>query len=294
MTTRTEEVVGRWLRGEATFDAARAASDVEFWFEIATTLQREARERICALTAERDAAREMEAKWRERCQGDEPTIAAMPELRERVRELEVASDVDRARAAELEALLVERDVEIARLTARGSRAEMWAPVLGLEAKYEVSTLGRIASLETRRDKGLVVARRRLLAGHLGTHGYRKWSISIDGRRQERAVHVAVLEAFDGPRPEGHDAAHLNGNAEDNRLVNLAWVTRAENMGHKRLHGSMQRGEQHPSALLTDDIVRTIRKRRRDRVPIKVVAAEFGIGETTVSEIALRKRWQHVD
>ena len=43
------------------------------------------------------------------------------------------------------------------------------------------------------------------------------------------VHIAVLSAWVCPRPEGYQCDHINGNPQDNRLENLEWVTRAENM-----------------------------------------------------------------
>ena len=43
------------------------------------------------------------------------------------------------------------------------------------------------------------------------------------------VHRLVLEAFVGPCPEGKECDHINRKKADNRVVNLRWVTRSENM-----------------------------------------------------------------
>jgi hypothetical protein len=43
------------------------------------------------------------------------------------------------------------------------------------------------------------------------------------------VHHAVLEAWGFPRPNGYECDHINGNYTDNRLANLEWVTRGENV-----------------------------------------------------------------
>ncbi|ADL71053.1 HNH endonuclease [Mycobacterium phage Halena] len=42
-----------------------------------------------------------------------------------------------------------------------------------------------------------------------------------------AVHLLVLTAFIGPRPDGAGPMWLNGDPSDNRLVNLKWHTENE-------------------------------------------------------------------
>lgn len=44
-----------------------------------------------------------------------------------------------------------------------------------------------------------------------------------------SVHVLVLEAFEGACPPGHEALHDNDDPTDNRLTNLRWGTRSENL-----------------------------------------------------------------
>lgn len=111
--------------------------------------------------------------------------------------------------------------------------EIWKPVAGYEGAYEVSDRGRVRSLERRvrlvtRQAGettRLVPERMLRpgptrSGHL--------SVAI-GKGNSRLVHQLVLEAFAGPRPEGHEVLHLNHDPADNRLVNLKYGTRSENL-----------------------------------------------------------------
>ena len=42
------------------------------------------------------------------------------------------------------------------------------------------------------------------------------------------IHIYMALAWIGPRPEGHEIDHLNGNIDDWRLCNLQYVTYAEN------------------------------------------------------------------
>ena len=107
--------------------------------------------------------------------------------------------------------------------------EIWLPVPGFVGCYEVSSAGRVRSLD-RLDR---LGRRRagrILRAKPGSNGYPSVTLAADkdGRRPPRSVHVLVLEAFVGPRPEGTEARHLNDDPTDNRLENLAWGTPSDN------------------------------------------------------------------
>ena len=51
------------------------------------------------------------------------------------------------------------------------------------------------------------------------------------------VSHAVLEAWGFPRPKGYECDHINGNHTDNRLVNLEWVTRVENIRRRWINNA---------------------------------------------------------
>ena len=120
--------------------------------------------------------------------------------------------------------------------------EIWRPVVGFESAYEVSDLGRVRSLDrswkqlsrhgkeyTHHKKGRVLRPGPSNYGHLSV---------VLGRGNTRMVHTLVLEAFRGPRPSPkHDSRHINGDPTDNRLDNLAWGTRSENIRDAVAHGS---------------------------------------------------------
>ena len=72
-------------------------------------------------------------------------------------------------------------------------------------------------------KGRVLRPGKMKSGHV--------SVAL-GRKNSRLVHQLVLEAFVGPRPCAGtliDVLHLNGVPNDNRLVNLRYGTRSENI-----------------------------------------------------------------
>lgn len=111
--------------------------------------------------------------------------------------------------------------------------EIWKAVPGHEGAYEVSNLGRVRSLERRvrlvPNPGVETTRRvpprilkpgRVKSGHV--------SVAL-GKGNSRLVHQLVLEAFVGPCPHGCETLHGNHKPWDNRLENLRWGTRSENL-----------------------------------------------------------------
>lgn len=99
-------------------------------------------------------------------------------------------------------------------------------VVGYEGLYRVSDRGEVWSalngwLALSRDK----------------RGYPRIGLHRNGVRKMARVHVLVLEAFVGPRPDGLEGRHKNGDHTDNRLENLEWGTHSENMLDAVDHGT---------------------------------------------------------
>lgn len=116
-----------------------------------------------------------------------------------------------------------------------------------------------------------------------------------GKGTYLSVHRLVLLTFVGPPPDGcTQTRHLNGNAHDNRLENLAWGTPLENSVDQAEHGTQVRGERTASARLTAEKVREIRRLLAEGCEQQPVAKRMGISQAMVSRIALRKAWAHVE
>lgn len=157
----------------------------------------------------------------------------------------------------------------------------WRPIVGFEGLYEASNAGRVRSCRT----GKLLAECPHSGGYLMSHLYK------DGVREARTNHKIVASAFLGPRPEGQEVMHLDGDKTNNSVVNLAYGTRLENESHKALHGTLMRGERNHVAKLTADDVRAIRARRGERQ--EDLAEEYGCTFSNISAIQRRKSWRHV-
>ena len=105
--------------------------------------------------------------------------------------------------------------------------EIWKFVPGYDGRYEVSNQGHVRSFK-RYAQGRILRPGRMPSGHL--------SVAL-GRGNSQCVHKLVLLTFTGPAPDNYECRHLNGNPADNRLANLCWGTRSENILDSVRHGT---------------------------------------------------------
>ena len=118
--------------------------------------------------------------------------------------------------------------------------EEWRPVVGYEDRYEVSDRGNVRSkaytlVDARGRKYEKQPRQRKLymrpTGHLQV-------MLTDGKSRYNAhVHRLMMEAFVGPCPERMEVCHNNGDGADNRLENLRYGTRSDNVQDMLRHGN---------------------------------------------------------
>lgn len=110
-------------------------------------------------------------------------------------------------------------------------AEQWLPVVGFQGFYEVSSTGLVRSLPRTYTKGRVLRPASLKYGHLHV------DLWANGVGKTMFVHSMVAEAFLGPCPPGLQVRHLDGNARNNAVTNLAYGTASENAYDRTRHGT---------------------------------------------------------
>ncbi len=170
--------------------------------------------------------------------------------------------------------------------------EFWKPVPGYEDLYQVSDSGRV----------------RRIAGGCGTRvghtlrpcrngfDYPRVSLYRNGCRKVCKLHRIVAGAFLGPCPDDRVTNHKDGIKDNNRLTNLEYVTRSENVKHSfRVLGRVgQRGEANGGAKLTPAIVREIRRSyAEDDVTQGVLAVRYSVSRALISHIVRRRSWAHI-
>lgn len=121
--------------------------------------------------------------------------------------------------------------------------ETWRSIPGWEGYYEASDLGHIRSVERmvyagsgryRRNPSKVLAPQ----AHNAHDGRRIVKLCAgDGRSHPQRIAPLVLTAFTGPRPEGMECCHNDGDETNDRLENLRWDTRSANRWDAVRHGT---------------------------------------------------------
>lgn len=163
--------------------------------------------------------------------------------------------------------------------------EIWRDAVGFP-KYEVSNYGNVRHKE----------KKKILNGGLTTKGYKQVCLRDENDKQKTPkVHVLVAKAFI-PNPENKPMVnHKDSNRLNNHVDNLEWSTNGENQQHAFAVGFQDnKGEEHPSAVLTEEDVRyiytsIITKKHTSAYFVR----KYDVSKGTISSIKNKRNWTHV-
>lgn len=178
--------------------------------------------------------------------------------------------------------------------------EKWKAVRGYEGYYEVSTMGKVRSLD----------RQRTLRHSSGTYYTRIYKGKIltpvfhlcyplvcltkkQGKHKNHLVHRLVAEAFiPNPKNLPH-VLHKDDDRANPRKSNLRWGTPMDNVTDMVVKGRQNRGSDRPLAVLDEKKVARIKKMMREGVGDTALSEKFGVARATMNCIRNGKTWKHV-
>ena len=112
---------------------------------------------------------------------------------------------------------------------------IWKDIAGYEGIYQVNNFGKIKRLEyemIRSDGSPMVYDEYEKQTKVLKNGYEYVMLNRNGGQKYVKVSRLVAEAFI-PNPKGlREVNHINGDKLDNRVVNLEWMSHADNVRHR--------------------------------------------------------------
>ena len=158
--------------------------------------------------------------------------------------------------------------------------EIWKDILGYESKYQISNLGRIRNVKSKK----------LYIIGIDSNGYYRINLYDNlGKYKTYRVHRLLGMAFI-PNPNNYPCInHIDGNKLNNDLYNLEWYTYKQNIIHavqNKLRIAPTK-EKHGRALLNIDLVNQI---RNNALTLNQAKALCNISKTQYYRVKRGKGW----
>lgn len=172
--------------------------------------------------------------------------------------------------------------------------EIWKDIENYEGLYQVSNYGRVKSLPRMyaQKHGIIEKILKLQ----DSNGYLKCQIYKNGKQKRYFLHRLMAIAFI-PNPNFLPCInHIDGNKLNNKIENLEWCTRSQNVRHAYKLGLIisRKGEKHPRARLKEIDVKNIRYLYGNhKYSRRELAKIYCIGKTTLQHIICRDSWNHI-
>lgn len=168
--------------------------------------------------------------------------------------------------------------------------EIWKDIEGFEGLYQVSNMGNIMGLDRQvrmgRYGGFRTIKQHLLKIRDYPNGYSYVKLQLPKQENPKLVHRLIAKAFI-PNPENKpDVNHKNGNKKDNRIENLEWCTKSENVFHAIINGFIKTGSESPMCRFRGEKHHASKKVRCatfgiDFPSIKIAADELGVSRLSI-------------
>jgi len=172
----------------------------------------------------------------------------------------------------------------------------------LDKTYSICANGNIVTNNWRNTKKVAI-----LKPAKDKRGYLRVGLAIEGKLVTKKVHRLVATAFI-PNPENKPQVnHIDGNKQNNNVINLEWCTAKENTAHaikmnlfsfqtseKSINITIKRGELNGKSILTESEVVQIRNLFKPRIYTReMLAKQFGVKASTIKDIVNKKSWRHI-
>lgn len=174
--------------------------------------------------------------------------------------------------------------------------KIWKTIPGFSL-YQISNYGEIKTFNWKNKKV-----EKIMLPALDGGGYLRTMLKrdSDGKFCTVKLHRLVAITFLENPLNKLEVNHINGVRNDNRVINLEWVTHKENIKHSFKIGlSCNKGEKNPSATLTDEQAKEILsnykfgKKNKDGITKKELAKQYNVSFSVIRDLVQRRTWKHL-
>lgn len=169
--------------------------------------------------------------------------------------------------------------------------EIWKPIKDFEGYYEISSMGRVRSLErevwNKANQCFQHVASKMLHPHPVSkeYPYLKVHLVRDGVHKNGVIHRLVTEAFIPPVEGKPHINHKDGDKFNNTVDNLEWVSQIENMAH-----SLSNGLHHSVKLSQKQVVEIRERYKNGGISQRALGEVYGVGQDTISRVVNEKTW----
>lgn len=169
--------------------------------------------------------------------------------------------------------------------------EIWADVRDFVGYYQVSTCGRVRSLDRwiSHRNNLMIKRGRVLRPSLAWF-YLQVELWKDGVGVRHSVHRLVASTFVPNPNKSPQVNHKDGNKVNNNHLNLEWVTAQGNCRHAKAVGLTLCGENHLRAKLTNKQAEDIRTLYKSGLYQWEIAKMYSVTQGTICRIVRKESY----
>ena len=175
--------------------------------------------------------------------------------------------------------------------------EVWKDIKDFEGFYQISNLGRLKTLArtvgARNGKTREISAKILVIQH-NEQGYCRITFTKNKKIFGRKVHRLVAYHFIGePSTNQTDVNHKDGNKENNRVDNLEWCTRGENVSHairtglKKITGVKL---DFKTANRIRDIYEATEPELGHMPAMRSLTKKYNVSISTIRDIITKKTW----